>query len=51
MAANPGILTEVGTNELEIVEFHVDGRPYAINVAKVREIIRLVSTVDRLLFA
>jgi len=40
MAANPGILTEVGTNELEIVEFHVDGRPYAINVAKVREIIR-----------
>jgi len=40
MAANPGILTEVGTNELEIVEFFVDGRPYAINVAKVREIIR-----------
>jgi two-component system chemotaxis response regulator CheV len=40
MSANPGILTEVGTNELEVVEFHVDGRPYAINVAKVREIIR-----------
>lgn len=40
MAANPGILTDVGTNELEIVEFFVGGRPYAINVAKVREIIR-----------
>jgi len=40
MAATSGILTEVGTNELEVVEFHVDGRPYAINVAKVREIIR-----------
>lgn len=38
--AHPGILTEVGTNELEVVEFAVDGRPYAINVAKVREIIR-----------
>lgn len=36
-----GILTEVGTNELEVVEFLVDDRPYAINVAKVREIIRL----------
>jgi len=40
MSANPGILTEVGTNELEVVEFYVDGRPYAINVAKVREIIQ-----------
>ncbi len=36
------VLTEVGTNELEIVEFLVDGRSYAINVAKVREIIRPV---------
>lgn len=35
-----GILTEVGTNELEVVEFIVYDRPYAINVAKVREIIR-----------
>ena len=40
MSANPGILTEVGTNELEVVEFFVDQRPYAINVAKVREIMR-----------
>ncbi|GAB4247263.1 chemotaxis protein CheW [Deferrisoma sp.] len=36
------ILTEVGTNELEVVEFWVDGRAYAINVAKVREIVRPV---------
>ena len=35
-----GILTDVGTNELEVVEFYLDERPYAINVAKVREIIR-----------
>ncbi|MBE0618822.1 MAG: chemotaxis protein CheV [Proteobacteria bacterium] len=40
MAASTSVLTDVGTNELEIVEFFVDGRPYAINVAKVREIIR-----------
>ncbi len=37
---NSGILTDVGTNELEVVEFYVDGRSYAINVAKVREIVR-----------
>lgn len=34
------ILTDVGTNELEVVEFDLEGRPYVINVAKVREIIR-----------
>ncbi len=34
------ILTEVGTNELEVVEFEIEGRSYAINVAKVREIVR-----------
>ncbi len=34
------ILTEVGTNELEVVEFEIQGRSYAINVAKVREIVR-----------
>jgi two-component system chemotaxis response regulator CheV len=39
-ATGSGILTDVGTNELEVVEFFVGGRPYAINVAKVREIIR-----------
>jgi two-component system chemotaxis response regulator CheV len=40
MTEAAGILTEAGTNELEVVEFHVDGQPYAINVAKVREIVR-----------
>lgn len=39
-STRPSILTDVGTNELEVVEFHLDGRPYAINVAKVREIVR-----------
>jgi len=34
------ILLESGTNELEIVEFSIDGNLYGINVAKVREIIR-----------
>ena len=33
------ILLENGTNELEILEFTVDGNAYGINVAKVREII------------
>ena len=33
------ILLENGTNELEVLEFLVDGQHYGINVAKVREII------------
>ncbi len=33
------ILLENGTNELEILEFIVDGNSYGINVAKIREII------------
>lgn len=33
------ILLENGTNELEILEFTLDGNSYGINVAKVREII------------
>ena len=33
------ILLENGTNELEILEFMLDGNNYGINVAKVREII------------
>lgn len=40
MADRQGALTEVGTNELEVVEFVIERRPYVINVAKVREIIR-----------
>lgn len=33
-----GILLESGTNEIEIMEFTVDGNLYGINVAKVREV-------------
>ncbi len=33
------ILLENGTNELEVLEFMVDGNSYGINVAKIREII------------
>lgn len=33
------ILLENGTNELEVLEFMLDGNTYGINVAKVREII------------
>ncbi|ENY73926.1 chemotaxis protein [Aeromonas diversa] len=49
------ILTESGTNELEIIEFHLhkllpDGSQkvayYGINVAKVREVIRVPDTTD-----
>lgn len=36
------ILLENGTNELEILEFIVDGNSYGINVAKIKEIIRYV---------
>lgn len=34
------ILLEIGTNELEVLEFIVDGNSYGINVAKIREIIQ-----------
>ncbi len=55
--SNPSstILTESGTNELQIIEFHLekvlpDGRTktcyYGINVAKVREVIRVPETTD-----
>ncbi len=33
-----GILLETGTNEIEIMEFTIDGNLFGINVAKVREI-------------
>ena len=36
---NSGSLLESGTNEIEIMEFTIDGSLYGINVAKVREII------------
>lgn len=35
---NTGILLESGTNEMEIMEFKINGKLYGINVAKVREI-------------
>lgn len=39
--SNPhtNILTEAGTNELELLVFHLNGGRYGVNVAKVREII------------
>ncbi|SON49736.1 putative TWO-COMPONENT SYSTEM SENSOR HISTIDINE KINASE/RESPONSE REGULATOR [Vibrio tapetis subsp. tapetis] len=52
---NNSILTESGTNELEIIEFHLqkvmpDGSTktcyYGINVAKVREVIQVPETTD-----
>lgn len=36
---NHEILLETGTNEIEIMEFTIDGNLYGINVAKVREIL------------
>ncbi|EHL77214.1 chemotaxis protein [Bacillus smithii] len=39
MDKNSTVLLESGTNELEIVEFEVNGNKYGINVIKVREII------------
>ncbi|MCL9781335.1 chemotaxis protein [Vibrio sp. S4M6] len=53
--SNSTILTESGTNELEIIEFHLnkqlpDGGSkicyYGINVAKVREVIQVPETTD-----
>jgi two-component system chemotaxis response regulator CheV len=44
-AVDTNILLESGTNELEIVEFAVDGNIYGINVAKVREIIKFPDNV------
>ena len=32
-----GILLESGTNEIEVMEFTIDGSLYGINVAKVKE--------------
>ncbi|SDJ18636.1 chemotaxis protein [Salimicrobium halophilum] len=39
MAVNEGILTETGTNELEIVEFTIGKNRFGINVIKVKEIL------------
>jgi two-component system chemotaxis response regulator CheV len=45
IAGDTNILLESGTNELEIVEFSVDGNIYGINVAKVREIIKFPDNI------
>ena len=34
-----GILLESGTNEVEILEFLVNGQSFGINVAKIQEIV------------
>jgi two-component system chemotaxis response regulator CheV len=39
MLLGKDILLEAGTNELEILVFYLDGGPYGVNVAKVREVI------------
>jgi len=36
------ILTDAGTNEVEVLVFHLNNGHYGVNVAKVREIIKLV---------
>jgi len=36
------ILTDAGTNEVEVLVFHLNDGHYGVNVAKVREIIKLV---------
>lgn len=40
MSTKKEILLEVGNNELEIMEFLIDGRSFGINVAKVLEIMK-----------
>jgi two-component system, chemotaxis family, chemotaxis protein CheV len=40
-----GILLEAGTNELELLVFKLGATPFAINVAKVREIIQPCQTI------
>lgn len=40
MSNQSEILLETGTNELEILEFTIDGKQFGINVAKVQEIMK-----------
>ncbi len=40
------ILLEAGTNEMELLVFKLGETPFGINVAKVREIIQRVKTID-----
>ncbi len=42
MAESPQkILTESGTNEVEVLEFDIDGQPFGVNVAKVSAIVQV----------
>lgn len=41
-----GILLEAGTNEMELLIFRLGETPFGINVAKVREILQRVSTIE-----
>ncbi len=38
--ANDGILLETGTNEVEILEFLIDGQGFGVNVAKIQGIVQ-----------
>lgn len=37
----PDILLEAGTNEVELIEFRLAGRPFAVNVLKLQEVVSL----------
>ncbi len=42
----PDILLDAGTNELEVLVFSIGSGKFGVNVAKVREVIRPVTTVE-----
>ena len=46
MSITGDILLEAGTNEVEILVFRLGDRRFGVNVAKVREVIRMQPTVD-----
>lgn len=46
MAKENGILTEAGTNEMELLVFRLGSTPFGINVAKVREIVQRSKTIS-----
>lgn len=46
MSITGDILLEAGTNEVEILVFNLGERRFGVNVAKVREVIRMQPTID-----
>jgi two-component system chemotaxis response regulator CheV len=46
MENSKGILLEAGTNEMELLVFKLGETPFGINVAKIREIIQQVPTIN-----